>query len=274
MSANEIVIVGGLGKTGGRIATRLKERGLHVRAVSRSSRPVFDWADRSGWVAALAGASSAYVTYQPDLAVPQAPDDIAAFADAAREAGVDHVVMLSGRGEDNAVASEERLKASALGYTILRASWFMQNFNEGVFRDGILAGVLALPAASVGEPFVDLDDVADAATTVLTDRIHRGKTYELTGPALLTFADAVAAIALATDRDIAYAPMALPDFLAEMRAAGLPEDLLWLMTELFTNTLDGRNESVHRDIENLIGRPARSFRSFAKNAADAGQWRA
>jgi uncharacterized protein YbjT (DUF2867 family) len=274
MSTNEIAIIGGLGKTGGRVATRLKEKGVAVRAASRSTSPAFDWTDRSGWIAALSGASTVYVTYQPDLAVPQAPDDIEAFADAAREAGVQHVVLLSGRGEDSAVASEERLKASGLDYTVLRASWFSQNFSEGVFRDGILAGLLALPADAVREPFVDLDDVADAAVTVLTDPAHRGETYELTGPDLLTFADAVAAIASASGRDIAYAPLALPDFLAEMRAAGLPEDLLWLMTELFTNTLDGRNESVRTDIETLIGRPARAFSTFARNAAEAGEWRA
>lgn len=273
MAENEIVIIGGLGKTGGRVASRLKARGMAVRPASRSTSPAFDWTDRAGWVAAFGGAKTAYVTYQPDLAVPGAADDIEALTAAAKEAGVEHVVLLSGRGEDGAVASEERLKASGLNYTVLRGSWFHQNFSEGAFLDGILAGTLALPADKVREPFVDLDDVADAAVEVLLNPAHRNKTYELTGPQLLTFADAVAVIAAVTGRELAYVSLPLPVFLDEMRAAGLSEDLLWLMAELFTNTLDGRNESVQRDIEDLIGRPARAFASFVRETAATGIWR-
>lgn len=273
MPSNEIVIIGGLGKTGGRVAARLKNRGATVRAASRSTSPGFDWTDRSGWVAALSGAEAAYVTYQPDLAVPQSADDIEALAAAALEAGVGHVVLLSGRGEDGAVESEKRLQASGLVYTVLRASWFNQNFTEGAFLDGILAGELALPVDTVREPFVDLDDVADTAVEVLLNPVHRNRTYELTGPHLLTFADAVAAIAAASGRNIVYSPLPLPVFLDAMRAAGLPEDMLWLMTELFTNTLDGRNESVRPDVEALIGRPARAFSDFARAAVAAGKWR-
>lgn len=274
MAENEIVIIGGLGKTGGRVAARLKERGVAVRSASRSTSPSFDWTDRSSWVAALAGAKTAYVTYQPDLAIPGAADEIAALAAAAREAGIGHIVLLSGRGEDGAVESEERLKASGVAYTVLRASWFNQNFSEGAFLDGIMAGTLSLPAGKVREPFVDLDDVADAAVEVLLNPLHRNKTYELTGPHLLTFADAVAEIAAATGREISYRSLPLPVFLEEMRAAGLPEDMLWLMTELFTNTLDGRNESIHGDIAGLIGRPARTFSRFAREVATTGTWRA
>jgi uncharacterized protein YbjT (DUF2867 family) len=274
MSENEIVIIGGFGKSGGRIAERLRARGVAFRSASRSTRPAFDWTDRAGWIAALAGAKTAYVTYQPDLAVPNAPDDIEAFAAAALEAGVEHVVLLSGRGEDSAIASEERLEASGLAYTVLRGSWFNQNFSEGVFLDGILAGELVLPADKVREPFVDLDDVADAAVEVLLNPAHRNKTYEMTGPQLLTFSDVVAEIAAATGRAIIYTAVPLDDFLAGMRQAGLPEDMLWLMAELFTNTLDGRNASVHRDIEQLIGRPARTFSSFARDIATTNTWSA
>ena len=274
MTENEIVLIGGFGKTGGRIAERLQARDVAFRSASRSTQPAFDWTDRAGWAAALAGARTAYVAYQPDLAVPSASDDIGALAAAALEAGIEHVVLLSGRGEDSAIASEERLKASGLVYTVLRGSWFNQNFSEGVFLDGILAGELVLPADKVREPFLDLDDVADAAVEVLLNPVHRNKTYEMTGPQLLTFADAVAEISAATGREIAYTSVPLDDFLEGMRQAGLPEDMLWLMAELFTNTLDGRNESIHRDIEQLIGRPARTFSSFAREIATTNTWSA
>lgn len=274
MTGSEIVIIGGLGKTGGRVAARLEARGRAARSASRSTQPAFDWTDRSGWVAAFAGAKAAYVTYQPDLMVPGAADDIEALAAAARQNGVEHIVLLSGRGEEGALVSEERLKASGVAYTVLRASWFNQNFSEGAFLDGILAGELALPVDAVREPFVDLDDVADAAVEVLLNPAHRNKIYELTGPQLLTFRDAVADVAAAAGREIAYVPVPLAAFVDGMRQAGTPDDVLWLMGELFTSTLDGRNESIRRDLEDLIGRPAKPFASFARETASHGIWSA
>ena len=274
MTGSEIVIIGGLGKTGGRVAARLEARGRAARSASRSTQPAFDWTDRSGWVAAFAGAKAAYVTYQPDLMVPGAADDIEALAAAARQNGVEHIVLLSGRGEEGALVSEERLKASGVAYTVLRASWFNQNFSEGAFLDGILAGELALPVDAVREPFVDLDDVADAAVEVLLNPAHRNKIYELTGPQLLTFRDAVADVAAAAGREIAYVPVPLAAFVDGMRQAGTPDDVLWLMGELFTSTLDGRNENICRDLEDLIGRPAKPFASFARETASHGIWSA
>ncbi|HVH02450.1 MAG TPA: NmrA family transcriptional regulator, partial [Amaricoccus sp.] len=167
MTDEVIFIVGGLGKTGRRVLRRLAARGIAARAVSRGTSPRFDWTDRASWEPALAGATAAYVTYQPDLAVPQAAYDIAAFAEAAAAAGVRHVVLLSGRGEDGAAPIE---------HTVLRAAWFAENFSEGGFRDGILAGELALPAGAVCEPFVSADDIADAAVAALTDTAHRNRT--------------------------------------------------------------------------------------------------
>jgi uncharacterized protein YbjT (DUF2867 family) len=272
MQNDNIVIIGGMGKTGGRVAERLKGRGVLVRAASRSTTPAFDWVDRNTRAAALSGATSAYVTYQPDLAVPRAADDIAAFAVAAQQAGVEHIVLLSGRGEDGAIASEERLQASGINYTVLRASWFDQNFSEGLFLEGILAGQLVLPADAVREPFVDLDDVADAAVAALLDPAHRNRVYELTGPRLMTFAEAVAEIASASGRQITYATAPIDGFVAELRAAGLPEELLWLMDELFTRTLDGRNESVVGDLAGLIGRKPKDFSVFARDMARSNIW--
>jgi uncharacterized protein YbjT (DUF2867 family) len=89
-------IGGGLGKTGRRVLDRLAARGIAARAASRSTNPRFDWTDRTGWEPALAGATAAYVTYQPDLAVPHAAGAIGAFADAAAAAGIRHVVLLTG----------------------------------------------------------------------------------------------------------------------------------------------------------------------------------
>ncbi|TWB16195.1 uncharacterized protein YbjT (DUF2867 family) [Rhizobium sp. ERR 1071] len=272
MQISTIAIIGGLGKTGGRVAERLKERGITARAASRSTTPRFDWQDRSTWRQALEGASAAYVTFQPDLSVDRAAETIGALAKAAIEAGVEHIVLLSGRGEDGAVRSEEKLKATGIGYTVLRASWFNQNFSEGAFVDGLLQGKLALPAGDVPEPFIDADDIADAAVECLIDPRHRNQTYELTGPRALTFRQAVSEIATASDRTIEYETVPIDAFIAEMTAYGLPQETTDLLRELFTQVLDGRNSPVMHGIRQILGRQPKDFSDYARETAATGIW--
>lgn len=272
MQISTIAIIGGLGKTGGRVAERLTERGINIRAASRSTAPRFDWQDRSTWRQALEGASAAYVTFQPDLAVGWAAEAISAFAKTAVEAGLGHIVLLSGRGEDGAVRSEEKLKAAGMDYTVLRASWFNQNFSEGAFVDGLLQGKLALPAGDVPEPFVDADDIADAAVECLADPSHRNQTYELTGPRALTFRQAISEIAAAANRAIDYETVSIDAFIAEMTAYGLPQETTDILHELFTQVLDGRNSPVMDGVSRILGRPARDFSDYARETAATGLW--
>ncbi|HYN73416.1 MAG TPA: hypothetical protein VES60_13030, partial [Nakamurella sp.] len=190
------LITGGTGKTGRRIADRLTACGRPVRIGSRSGTPAFDWDDQAGWAAALEGVHAAYLSYYPDLAVPGAASTVAAFAAAAVDAGVRRLVLLTGRGEDGAQQAERAvlhcLQGTEASLTILRCSWFNQNFSEDHLLEPILDGLVELPAGSVAEPFVDADDIADVAVAALTDGRHAGQLYELTGPRLLTFAEAVA----------------------------------------------------------------------------------
>lgn len=272
MQNSTVAIIGGLGKTGGRVAKRLKDGGINVRAASRSTTPSFDWQDRATWRQALEGASAAYVTFQPDLAVAWAAETISAFAKTAVEAGVGHIVLLSGRGEDGAVLSEKELKAVGADYTVLRASWFCQNFSEGAFLDGLLQGKLALPAGDVLEPFVDAADLADAAVEALTNPRHRNQTYELTGPRSLTFCDAVCEIATASGRAIAYETVPIDAFIAEMAAFGLPRETTDLLHELFTQVLDGRNSHVEDGVRQILGRQPKDFSDYARETAATGIW--
>ena len=200
-----ILIIGGTGKTGRRVAARLQERGLPVRIGSRSGTPPFDWEDRATWAPALHGARAAYVSYFPDIAVPGAPDAIAELARVAVAGGTRRLVLLSGRGEEEAQRAEQELIASGADWTIVRCSWFSQNFSEDHLRDAVLAGELALPVGDVPEPFVDADDIADVAVAALTDDRHIGELYELTGPRLLTFEEAVGEIGAASGRDVRLA---------------------------------------------------------------------
>ncbi len=113
-------------------------------------------------------------------------------------------MLLSGRGEEEAQRCERIVLDTNPAWTIVRASWFNQNFSEGFFVDPLRDGVLALPAGDVGEPFIDAEDIADVAVAALTEAGHEGQIYEVTGPRLMTFAEAVDEIARAAGRELRY----------------------------------------------------------------------
>jgi len=268
-----ILVTSGNGKTGSRVAERLRERGAAVRIGSRSAMPPFDWHDPSTWAAALDGASAAYLAYVPDLAVPGAPEAIGAFAELAVERGTRRLVLLSGRGEAEAERAEQALRGSGAEWTIVRCSWFMQNFSESFFADGVLAGEVALPAGDVPEPFVDVEDIADVAVAALTEPGHAGALYELTGPRLLSFGKAVGEIATAAGRPIAYVPVPVGAYGAAMRAEGVPDDVVELTAYLFSEVLDGRNAQLAGGVRQALGHEPRDFSDFARRTAAAGTWR-
>lgn len=273
MPQQPILLIGGSGKTGGRVNARLQAHGIATRPVSRSAAIAFDWTRPETWSAALDGVSKAYVTYQPDLAVDGAAQAIAELALLARKKGLEHLVLLSGRGEPGAQRSEAALQASGVSWTIVRASWFNQNFSEGYLIDGVLAGEIGLPAGAVPEPFIDADDIADVVTAALTDQRHANKVYEVTGPRALTFAEAVAEISKVAARPVRYTQTSPQDFMAGMQQAGVPRDVIVLLDELFTVVLDGRNSQVMHGVEEVLGRPARDFSDYARETAASGTWR-
>ncbi|MFD8821632.1 NmrA family NAD(P)-binding protein [Streptomyces sp. NPDC059605] len=262
------LVIGGTGKTGRRVAERLTAQGLPVRVGSRNGEPPFDWENPGTWEAALDGVGAVYVTYYPDLAFPGAAEAVGAFSELAVQKGARRLVLLSGRGEEGAVISEDKLKASGADWTVVRANWFNQNFNESFFLEPVLSGELALPTADAVEPFVDADDIADVVTAALTDDKHIGRTYELSGPRLLSFHDVAAELSKATGREITYIPVELDDYRAVLRENGLPVEF----ADLFGLILDGRNASVVHGVEEALGRKPRDFSDFAKDAAATGVW--
>lgn len=268
-----ILVIGGSGKTGRRVVERLERRGESVRSASRSSEPSFDWTDRSTWDRVLAGATRAYVTYSPDLAVPGAVDAVETFVEAAVAHGVRRLVLLSGRGEKEAQRAEQVIQRPDIEWTVVRASWFAQNFSEGPFLDMVLAGEIVLPAGDVEEPFIDADDIADVVVAALTEDGHAGKVYEVTGPRLLTFAEAAGELARATGREIRYQRIPVDAFTAGMAEAGVPGDIVWLMEYLFTTVLDGRNARVTDGVRAALGREPKDFTEYARRTAAAGVWR-
>jgi uncharacterized protein YbjT (DUF2867 family) len=272
MNTEPILVPGSTGKSGRRIAERLSARHLPVRHGSRSATRPFDWNDPLTWVPVIEGVKAVYVCYYPDLSVAGATDAIQSFTDLAVSRGVRRLVLLSGRGEPEAQRCEDIVRRSGVEWTLLRASWFAQNFSEAHFLEPIRDGELALPVADIGEPFVDVDDIADVAIAALTQDGHAGQLYELTGPRLVSFAEAVAQIAQASGRAIRFTRVSMAEYTAALEEARLPAQIVELIRYLFTDVLDGRNASVKDGVIRALGRPPRDFRDYVRETAATGIW--
>ncbi|KAB7528102.1 NAD(P)H-binding protein [Flagellimonas olearia] len=272
MTSN-ILVLGGKGKTGRKVVEQLINQKQNVRVGSRSEAIPFDWENRATWPNALDGMDKVYITFQPDLAVPGALKAIEELVKVAQQKNVKKLVLLSGKGEREAELCEQVVIHSGIDYTIVRASWFNQNFSESFFLDPILAGHVALPMAQAKIPFVDTDDIADVVVEVLMNDGHDGKTYELTGARFLTFEEVVADIAKATGRDIAFTPISLPAYTKMMEEVGVPSDYVWLINYLFSEVLGNKeNEVIAHDIEKVLGRAPKDFSEYVQETAATGIW--
>lgn len=274
-SSDELVLVlGATGKTGRRIVSSLENLGVPVRLGSRSASPSFDWNDSATWDACLAGVTRIYINYAPDLAMPGATRAVSELARRARAAEVKHLVLLSGRGEEEAQACEAIIQASGIDWTIVRASWFNQNFSEGAFAEMVQAGQITLPDVATPEPFVDVDDIAEVAVVALTQPGHAGEIYEVTGPRMLTLADVAEELSNATGRTIAYTPVPHDAFVQSVAESGAPQDVLWMLDYLFATVLDGRNAYITDGVQRALGREPKDFADYSREVASTGLWNA
>jgi uncharacterized protein YbjT (DUF2867 family) len=267
-----VLVLGGTGKTGRRIAAGLEAKGIPVQIGSRSASPPFDWNDEAGWDACLEGVTSAYISYAPDLAMPGATDAIQAFVDRAKQRGVRRLVLLSGRGEPEAQACERIVQESGVEWTVVRASWFFQNFSEGAFTEMVLAGQITLPAGDVQEPFVDVDDIAEVAVAALSEPGHTGEVYEVTGPRLMTFSGVASELSETIGRDIEFVDVPHDAFIKGAKESGAPREVVWMLDYLFSTVLDGRNAHLTDGVQRALGREPKDFSAYAQDVAEAGVW--
>lgn len=270
---NNILVIGGTGKTGRKVAQGLRQQGQYVRIGSRQESPAFDWQKPQGWPTALANMDKVYISYYPDLAVPGAYEAIQQLTKVAKEVGVKKLVLLSGKGEVEAERCEQVVANSGLDFTLVRASWFNQNFTESFLLQPVLAGYVALPMAEAKIPFVDTTDIAEVAIQALLDDRYHGKTLTVTGPTALTFAEAINTIAQASGRNIQFQPVSLDEYHGMLQSAGLPADYVWLIDYLFREVLGNpANQAISQDVEQVLGRKAISFQDFARENASTGVW--
>lgn len=264
-----ILITGGTGKTGHRVARLLTELGHPIRIATRHSHPRFDWHDESSWERALEGCDAAYLTFQPDIGLPGADEIISAFAHTAMAQDCRRLVLLSGRGEEGARRAELALAESGAAWTILRSAFFMQNFTESFFAEEIAHGSLTMVEHSVGEPFIDVEDIAEVAVSVLLDPAQAGRVHELTGPALLTFGQVAATIGTLTGSEVAYRELPVDAYIAELVGAGWPDQYAAGLAYLFHEVLDGRNAHLADGVRAVLGREPRPFQAFLTPAVGA-----
>lgn len=277
MTNNTTLVLGATGKTGRRVVPRLRMQDVPVRAASRSSAIRFNWSDPGSWDAALHGVAAVYVV-PPTVVGP-----VHEFVGRAEAAGVQRLVLLSGRGADTWGDSafgldmrdaEEAVRGSSLEWTILRPNNFAQDFDEDVFHAPLLAGELALPAGDVPEPFIDLEDVGDVAARVLTQPgRHAGRIYEMTGPRSLTFAEAVELISRATGQLITYKQISPAEYTAGLVEEGLSESDAHHVAEMFVMMDRGLLADTTDGVATVLGREPRTFEDYVLRNAAAGAWR-
>jgi len=272
-NSNNILVIGGTGKTGRKVVDKLIKLGHNVRVGSRSASPAFDWDRPETWSAAMQGMDKVYITYQPDLAVPGALEAIEELTRKAKKCQVKKLVLLSGKGEREAELCEQVVIHSGLDYTIVRASWFNQNFSESFFLEPIIEGFVALPQAEAKVPYVDTDDIADVAVEALLHDRHNGEIYQLTGSRVLTFKEAINEIADASERSISFTPIALSAYTNVMKQQGVPSDVVWLIEYLFSEVLGNpSNAEITHDIEKVLGRKPKDFNQYVQETVATGVW--
>ncbi|MET8033364.1 NmrA family transcriptional regulator [Streptomyces sp. NPDC005345] len=269
----KVLVTGATGRTGTRVAAAARAAGLTVRPGSRATG--FDWDEPSTWAGALAGAGAAYLVHPTDVGSPAATEAVGALAREAVGLGVRRLVLLSSRGEEQALATEEALRSSGADWTVVRAAWFAQNFSEGPLVEGLCHGELVFPAGEVREPFVDVRDIADVVVAVLTGGgRYTGREVEVSGPRLLTFREAVAEISAATGAAMTYTPVSAREYGEVLAGFGVPAEEVTFLVELFGSLLDGRNAHLSDGVPEILGRAPRDFAEFAREAAAAGAWKA
>lgn len=268
MNTQRVLVTGGTGMTGRRITSLLQQRGADVLVGSRSGTPPFEWHDPATWAPVLDGADGVYLCFHPDLAMPGAIGPLAALASLAARRGVRRLVLLSGRGEPAAQRVEQAVREEFPDATVLRCAVFAQNFSESFLSEPVRQGTIALPAADVPEPFLDIDDLAEVATRALTEDGHAGALYELTGPRSLTFTEAAKVLGEAVGHEVVYQPVSAEEFVDGAVAAGMPGEAARWLAQLFTEILDGRNTEPADGVQRALGRPAGDFAAYVRRTPE------
>ncbi len=275
MSEQLTVVLGATGRTGRRVVEALQRDGHAVRAASRHGTGPgsvrFDWDDPGTWEPTLTGATGLH------LMAPDGTPVDPAFVAAAVDHGVRRIVLLSSSaveemGDQRLLDAERLVRDSGAEWTVLRPSWFDQNFDEGFFAPSVMAGEVLMPVGDLRQAFVDAGDIAAVAAAALTRDDHAGQVLGVRGPQALTFAEAVATIARVSGREVRFDgdPEA---YRAALTAAGQPEEVTEAELAAFSALRSRGDDEPDDVVERVTGRPPTTFADYATTAAARGAWR-
>jgi uncharacterized protein YbjT (DUF2867 family) len=280
MTNTPILILGGTGKTGRRVAEHLRALDAHPRTAARHDADVhFDWASARTYAAALHSVSSVYLVIEG--IGTEHERSIVEFLDAAQAAGVQHVTYLSARGIEQAppsiplraveLALTER---TGLTHTVLRPNWFMQDFSESFLQARIVSDdAVFAPSADGAEAFVDAEDIAAvAAATLLDPPAHAGLSYTLSGPEALTFAQIAIHISAATGRTITHVDPPMDQWATESVASGMAQDYAELHIGLFQELRAGHGAHTTDDVRRVTGDAPTRFAAYAARHETLAAW--
>lgn len=283
-----IGVIGGTGVTGRTVVAALQAKGADFRCLVRDPAAAAetlggdvelvqaDVADAATIEAGLAGCDKLFLLtgHSPVMAEQQ----IGAI-EAAKRAGVTHVVKLSG---GDAIVQEvteakighahwqieEALKASGLEWTILRPGFFMQNFlNMAGMVKGQGKVMMPVPA-DVEVGMIDVRDTGDVAAAVLTGEGHNGQTYFLAS-ANFTPSDFTAALSSELGKEIPFVQVPMEGAVGAMKERGMPDWLIDHQSTLMGMLAEGKFAASNDYIEKLSGHPARTLAGFAHDYAGA-----
>lgn len=253
---------------------------MTVRAASRTPRDgmiAFDWQDTRSHRDALNGVDAVYLI--PPALVENPVPMVEPFLAAAVATGVRNVVLLSSMGAgfpdepptSGRRALEALVQTSGLDWAILRPSGFMQNFSEGFLLPAVRHGMIPNPAGDGRVAMVDAGDIAAVAAAVLAggESNHVERIYDVTGPALLGFADAAAVIGRAARRSVEARSMTAPQFLGMLEAAGVPNDYATMLVRDQKAVREGAAAIITDVVARIGGHEAVDFASYAASAASA-----
>ena len=276
---DRVLVTGGTGKTGRRVARRLIERGVPALVGSRAPASQatagpdhvrFDWRDLETFDAALDGVRAAYLVAPTDTM-----DHLPAmrpFLERALADGIERLVLLSAaslpEGGPMMGAVHAWLAGHAPGWTVLRPSWFMQNFSEAQHLAAIRDEGRIYTAAGDGRvPFIDAEDIAAVAVEALTAPGFDNGELVLTGPEALTYDQVAATIGAMTGRPVVHHRLSAAELVTWLEGLGIPPDYAHGLAAMDEAIADGAEDHTTAAVERVVGRPATGFAAFARENA-------
>lgn len=272
--SDRVLVTGGTGKTGQRVATLLAGRGVEARVAMRLPRQPgqvrFDWRDAGTFNDALDGVGAAYlVAPTDDLDILPAMQP---FLERALERGLGRLVLLSAssleEGGPMMGAVHAWLRAEAPAWSVLRPTWFMQNFTEHQHAHTIReAGAIYSATGDGRVTFIDAEDIAAVAAEALAGPGLPNGDLVLTGPEALSYGAVADLIAAAVGRPVRHHRLSVPEMAQRFEQVGLPAGYAAALAAMDGAIAEGSENRVTGEVERVVGRPPTSFAAFAADHA-------